>query len=109
MSDSYITPDTPSLDKLVNDALSKGGDIGSLFENMKAELREKMGIVNPASENELLYGGRPAAPVVAAPDPSVPRHAYRVVYPFGNMRAELYGVDETDLDQQEEKIRRLYQ
>jgi hypothetical protein len=109
MSDSFIS-NTHAFDKLVAEATSKATNIGDAYEQMKAELRGAMGIVNPASENEVLYGrSAMPAPVVAAPDPTVARHAYRVIYPFGNMRVELYGTSEEDLDSQEQKIRSLYQ
>jgi hypothetical protein len=35
--------------------------------------------------------------------------AYRVIYPHGNSRFELFGADEADLDRQEKQIRAMYQ
>jgi hypothetical protein len=34
--------------------------------------------------------------------------AFRVVYPYGNIRCEIIGVDEKDLDAQEAAIRKIY-
>jgi hypothetical protein len=50
----------------------------------------------------------PPAPPPVAPSAPAPRNAVRFVYPSGNMRFEIHGVNEADLDRQEEAIRKIY-
>jgi hypothetical protein len=107
MSESFISKNTPSLDKIVNDATTQGEDIGAAFERMKAELRGAMGMTAPPSENEVLYGRSTLPAQTPLPVQSSGSHI-RVVYPSGNSRFEIYGDSEESLDLQEARIRAMY-
>jgi hypothetical protein len=108
MAENFIAKNTPSLDKLVHDATTQDTNIGDAFERLKSALRERMGIVPPSSENEMLYGRSSMPAEAPLPVQSSGSHI-RVVYPSGNARFEIYGDSEESLDLQEARIRALYQ
>jgi hypothetical protein len=112
MSQNYIRPTTPSLEKIVNDSLSKDSDIGAAFERMKAELRDSLGMISPQAAVELADQGivlPVAQPAVMPESSSAPQNCTRVVYPHGNDRFEIYAATDEELDRKEAALRALYQ
>jgi hypothetical protein len=112
VSSNFMTKTTPAQEKLVNDSLSMDNDIGAAYERMKANLRDSLGLPAPnnyVDDADSRVVMPAAAAVQSGPVPNPEARCIRVIYPRGNSRFELYGVDESDLDQQEQKIRALYQ
>lgn len=97
----------------LENAISQARTSGELRELMLQELARQGQIVRTRDEFDIRQGPRAGAPE-AQPAPSLPVARpqeptfMRVVYPHGNVRAELYGVSEEDLDRQEAAIRAIY-
>ena len=113
MANNFILPPNPSLDRIVRE--SSTGEGG--FDAMKDALHKKLGL-DTVEQTVIDSGyGRTAAaepsrtplPIVQHANPSAPPTHYRVIYPYSNSRFELVGMSEADLDEQEAKIRALYQ
>jgi hypothetical protein len=97
MAKDFTVPSNPASEKIVREAIS----FTEMLERLKASQGrgDVAGAPAPAPE--------PAAAVALSADSSQ-RRAYRVVYPSGNNRFEIYGVSEADLDEQEKRIRAMY-
>jgi hypothetical protein len=112
MSENFISKNTPSMDKLVAEAISKATNIGDAYEQMKAELRGAMGITPPMSEADMLYGGRAPQPVPAPISPTsyVGQHQYeQIIYPHGNDRYVVTANSEEELAAKIARIQELFQ
>lgn len=92
--DFYSTP-TKADEKIVRESTS----YGELLENLKAAQGRNGTVLMPAEPERVVTLSAPSG---------VERRAMRVIYPSGNNRFELFGVDEADLDAQEQAIRALY-
>ena len=94
MSEDATTPSNKTLDDIIKGAVTSG--------DMVERLRQY---------NLDIASGAAAAPPAPQPAASAPArmNAFRVVYPYGQSRFEILGVDEADLDRQEAAIRKIYE
>jgi hypothetical protein len=96
MSADATTPSNKTLDEIILGA----GNTGEMTERLRQyNLDIVSGVVSTP----------PPSQPAAAPAAPVRMNAFRVIYPFGNSRFELIGVDEKDLDAQEAAIRKIYE
>jgi hypothetical protein len=86
---SEFAKSNPAFDKKI----AESNDVQDVLEACRT-------FVAPATQPE------PSPSLPAAPQQDA--KLFRVIYPFGNSRFEIYGVSEADLDQQEKRIREMY-
>jgi hypothetical protein len=108
MSENFTRPTTDATRKIVAET-TKGEAYGE-YENMKAALRNSLGMPNPVTETMELPptpSAQQAAPL--SEQSSAPQNCVRVVYPHLNDRFEIFAASEEELDRKEAALRALYQ
>lgn len=124
MSTDFTQQPTKKMEEIVRRAstLDENGKLGMTFEELKQSLRFEAGLESPDDatyrprdpsdplfRRETPQQVEQARPVVSVPEPAWRTcQFYRVVYPHGNVRVELEGTSNADLDDQEKRIRAAY-
>lgn len=110
MPNDFVLPNDPALAKAIGECNSSE----QIKETIKAFL-ENRGVIHRERGDGTVQvtGNQQEQPMRSSPAGSMPvssgtGSAYRVIYPHGNTRVELFGESEADLDAQEAAIRTLY-
>lgn len=118
-----LPPSSPELDAAITKAnpqtaselreviLQTMAKLGTPIRTQDAEYNQRLVTEEDAERRRQIIGSPaegPAPAVASLPATPAQRSHYRVAYPSGNMRVELYGVSEQDLDEQERRIKALY-
>jgi len=101
MAQDCVAPSNQKLDAAIIEIVADG-HAGS-YDDLKAKLHAVC---------DAQAGDRPAQTAVPLPARATSPAAenfLRVIYPHGNMRVELVGIDAADVDEQERRIRALYE
>ena len=97
----------PSLDK----AVSQANDPDSLRQTLH-NFYEAAGVLHRERGDEYLASQQAPAAAVAPPLPSrdnFSQSTRKVIYPYGNLRLEISGVDDESLAAVEERIRQAFE
>lgn len=102
MANDPCPPSNKKLGEIIG-AAKTSGELSELLRQYNIEQANAGWAVPPNKVDMPVAAAAPSEPVRANAS------AYRVIYPHGNSRFELFGVDEADLDKQEKQIRSMYQ